>query len=507
MPSDQFEQRIRERFRNAELPPRPEVWDALEGRLKGEDKRKPIAFWWKLSGIAAGILLLLFAGYHFFSPPNLVQENGLQAVENMEPVPDAHLNKVPTLPKSQEREGESIPPEANSPELANAESTVSLEKEEVNHIPVQVKEEPENPTQESWATIESPKTGPIEQNPIDSAILNAGSTMKEPTAELEKFDNISTVNLSQVLVETPVLEGGTILIDPIAPVPTLPVVSSSPRSWAVSMYIRPEGTEIASTPGIRLPQVDLIPSKLLEANDASFADLESEFPDNSLPGQNNSPSDTLVQRFQYPSSGVSLGARIEYALGNRWSIQSGVGIYISNYGEVETQQVVVYNTDSFDYSQLQNTQVDRFRTVQIEVPLYLSYALIQGRSSLNISGGVSLYRRINQRLQGASVETVNLVRSPNFVNSPSHRIEEIRNRDFSLSAGLRLLYQYQISPKVGIYMGPHWAGYAISPTYTLQGVSLSDDQMGLGDSNASTITNNKYLHRLGWEMGVQVRLK
>lgn len=62
---------FQEKFENQEVMPEEFIWDNIELKLKEKKKRRVVPFWWKLSGIAAALVLGFFA-YNSF---NLTNEN------------------------------------------------------------------------------------------------------------------------------------------------------------------------------------------------------------------------------------------------------------------------------------------------------------------------------------------------------------------------------------------------------------------------------------------------
>lgn len=57
---------FQEKFKNLEVTPDDSVWESIEADLHKKKKdRKVIPLWWKLSGIAAGLVILIIAGKYF----------------------------------------------------------------------------------------------------------------------------------------------------------------------------------------------------------------------------------------------------------------------------------------------------------------------------------------------------------------------------------------------------------------------------------------------------------
>jgi hypothetical protein len=67
---------FQEKFENFEVTPDEIVWENIENKLKEKKKRRVIPFWWKLSGIAAALLIGLFV-YNNDSKMPLNIDNGI----------------------------------------------------------------------------------------------------------------------------------------------------------------------------------------------------------------------------------------------------------------------------------------------------------------------------------------------------------------------------------------------------------------------------------------------
>ena len=67
---------FQEKFENFEVVPDQIVWNNIEAKLKEKKKRRVIPFWWKLSGIAAALLIGTFVYNFGFENSNAAFDNG-----------------------------------------------------------------------------------------------------------------------------------------------------------------------------------------------------------------------------------------------------------------------------------------------------------------------------------------------------------------------------------------------------------------------------------------------
>ena len=75
---------FKERFKNFEASPSPDVWNKIQAKLKEKDNRKAIPIWYKLGGVAALFALLFTIGYTILDVPlnkinnSIVNENAIE---------------------------------------------------------------------------------------------------------------------------------------------------------------------------------------------------------------------------------------------------------------------------------------------------------------------------------------------------------------------------------------------------------------------------------------------
>jgi len=111
---------FQEKFKDFEADPPEFTWPELKERLEKKKKRRIIPIWWKLSGIAAALLIGLFIAQHFsgnkFENSNaIVTDQNNSHPENANPL-DGHQNNAEAVAQS---EKDSLSNE--NPQVSNAE--------------------------------------------------------------------------------------------------------------------------------------------------------------------------------------------------------------------------------------------------------------------------------------------------------------------------------------------------------------------------------------------------
>ena len=100
-----IERLFQEKFKDFEVVPNESNWDNIEARLNEKEKRRIIPFWWRLSGVAAALLLgFLITNALFFSNPigknNVVnQENNIPS--KTQPNGKSNENSIKTIKENE----------------------------------------------------------------------------------------------------------------------------------------------------------------------------------------------------------------------------------------------------------------------------------------------------------------------------------------------------------------------------------------------------------------------
>ena len=104
---------FQENFKDFEVTPRDNVWEAIEASLKKKKKKQRIIpIWWRFAGVAALLFLLVTIGFNYFtisndnSPKNQVVEienDASNANETLESIEDAHKTE-PIISNNEHKE-------------------------------------------------------------------------------------------------------------------------------------------------------------------------------------------------------------------------------------------------------------------------------------------------------------------------------------------------------------------------------------------------------------------
>ncbi len=114
---------FQEKFKDFEAYPADEVWENIEAKLDEKKKRRIIPFWWKLSGIAALFMLGFLLTKSIYSPDNQT-ENNVVVGTNAAPTPET------SAPKAIENSTTLKQPISTSPETI---ATNTESNQEENH--------------------------------------------------------------------------------------------------------------------------------------------------------------------------------------------------------------------------------------------------------------------------------------------------------------------------------------------------------------------------------------
>lgn len=89
---------FREKLKNFEAQPQARVWDGIQAELHNNKKdRKLIPFWWKLGGVAAGLMLMLGVSYTIYNStnnqPDIIVDQNQIIIDSKENKPSNNNNQ------------------------------------------------------------------------------------------------------------------------------------------------------------------------------------------------------------------------------------------------------------------------------------------------------------------------------------------------------------------------------------------------------------------------------
>ena len=426
---------FQERFKDFESEPSEQAWANIQLALKEKDKdKKRIPFWIKTSGIAASFLLGFFVLYT--ATKNDIQKNVVietKVIKNSFDTKDSttgsikkernplEINRIPQVivntiksAKTNEKNNTSTYPfKIKSYQEKNQKSTVVYFQK--NHSPI--KQKTTNPLNENNSIAED--TNRLQKNQI---LKN--NTQNLPFGKSNATDNprvsIAALNenhQSELSLETPneleeILKKKTETI-------TEPPVINSKNKWQVTPHVA---------------------AVFLNTNAGGSA-IDPQFSENQKTAENS----------------LSIGVGIHYAISKKVALRSGISRLSLGYNTnnvVYTTGLVNNNLTNIRYSskalieiknaaslnslttfekdlQKTNTGAIKQKMGYYEIPLEVSYAILDKKFSINLIGGFSTLFLSQNKIALVSNETkVNLGEANNL--NPIH---------FSTNVGLGFKYK------------------------------------------------------------------
>ncbi|TAE52097.1 MAG: hypothetical protein EAZ89_09050 [Bacteroidetes bacterium] len=424
---------MRERFENAHVPPAPELWTAIESRIGSDRKSRRFPLFWAWIGADLFAAALMFAVLH--------------SAPAEKPAADTHMALHPAAPVEQ-------PIVPNLPEKTPQKTDTHVRAAEfvspaAPHMQIQLPEAdvqqalPEADALEVSATLGSASSGPVEMRPEPLPL--------QPYA--------IAAELSPAAHATP-------FSDPYR---------MRRLSWRVygGVYQRSGGSSE------RQAAADGFSSDLLAAD---YSKVEAGFDVST-----NAPSNDLYA-VRLPRKHVTLGFMGEYALSKRLSVMAGAGLSVSDKGYYVKGTLangtanlpLVDDNDSLLRQYLLSGSValgprQYFNDLHLEIPVMLRYEVLhRSRHSLSLTAGISFQQRLTlirtasvDALSGPGAENQNLVAPPitleNLNTSGNTPLLTLHPSHFRAQAAL--LYEYRLSRRVGIFVGPS-LGYNLSTPYS-----------------------------------------
>lgn len=388
---------FQERFKDFEAVPNAKIWNNIEAQLHPAKKTKVIPFWWKFSGIAASFVIA-FLAYNIFWKANnsdtiivFEEQNNTEKDSNHPEIKSSVETSVVSNTSSEndaEKEGQA---EAISFEEKNVNSTEgkSISNKKTQHNYSQkitnkgFTESNKNNTQKDKEDFSTKKL--LAENNAkqqDANNSNPNSSKKNAFAEIYNNQQYRNSDLNKSEEQNNPLINEQTTINPLEEIVNSKkqnknaVAKTKSNRWQVSTNVAPVFFNSAT----------------------NGSPIESQFAQNSKSYENN----------------LSVGVGVQYAVNKKVAVRTGVNkmtlAYNTNdvlfFGALNTvgmsnlsnatSQIQVLSASNVNgiapfEDNLQNTQngVLNQKMGYYEVPLEVSYALIDKKFGMNIIGGFS----------------------------------------------------------------------------------------------------------------------
>jgi hypothetical protein len=428
---------FQEQLRDFEASPNPQVWLNIEAELKKDKKRKVIPLWLKCSGIAAAFLLGLFT-LNMNKTFHSKTENGV--VLDAKIPKDASNKKQIDPQNSLKKSHNEIQIVSNSKgnskskkEITNTNFSKSIAKDEKNINPygsskvlVYQKKNPNNAevflpksnlSVNQSATNENDKKQSL--NAEKNSVTNSNSLANAPNQTLEKKETKEKEESKKQVATNPASPNELEEILKAKTAKNNAVVSNSKNKWQIAPNVAP---------------------LYLNANSGG------------------SPIDEQLSDYEKKSdNSVSFGVGIRYAVSNKLVVRTGInkvvlgyntnnvlysaGLTANNLKNVEyiSNNAVKFVNDA-NYSSLSTTEkeIQNTNTGNLnqkmgyyELPMEVSYAVLDKKFGINLIGGFStLFLNEN---------TISLVSTQS--NIELGEAKNLSQVHFSTNVGLGFKYQ------------------------------------------------------------------
>lgn len=423
---------FQERFKDFEMSPNEQVWENIETELKKEKKkRKVIPFWIKFPGIAAAFLLGLFA---------------LNSLLNNNPDSQNGIVISPEILKSSTESRDSIIENKSNPlEIKNANSVV------VNNTKTEQKDGKES-TSKNQPKIHSNKKK-TQANAVVYLQKNHPSVKQETTNSTELSTKViiaETNNASNRTLEKKRLKEteNTKIAATDAKEQSLNTVES-PNELEEILKKKKEGKEEAVVLSSKnkwqiTPNVAAV---YLNSNSGGSA-IDPKFSENQKTADNS----------------LSFGVGVNYAVSKKVTLRSGInnlslgyntnnimystGLANNNLANIKytsTSLIEIKNESNLNMLSLFEINLQKTTTGTInqkmgyyEVPLEVSYAVLDKKFGINLIGGVSTLFLNQNKISLVSSET-------KITLGEARNLNQI---NFSTNVGVGFQYQIMKSFKI-----------------------------------------------------------
>ena len=429
---------FQEKFKDFEANPADEVWGVIEAKLDEKKRKRVIPFWWKLSGVAAVLLLGFILSNTFFNP-NIVPTDTI--------VVDKDLNQ-----SEKETNASSTPGKET---ISNASTTLDgfTNNDEINDDSSKLSPKRNNETPQTNSNKEQKGEKTNLSNSVnnaksalvyDKSIKSQGSSSNHKSSKFEnsfeeKTPSIAEKTNSSNLVQEEnqmaqkKIDNNTI----IAPNSTLDLkelnLDALKGNQNTTIAIKEEENKIVDTTTNKAlannPLEELLDQKEKKTKQESKLN-KWQLTSNVTPVflgsiSNGSPIDsTLMKNSKSFNTGVGFGLGVSYNVNKKLTIRTGLNKFNMSYntndivyyagiesralkninpsaagsmiqietGQINPQSIAPSETDMLPFENSimhKNKGYINQEMGYLEMPLELSYALIDKKIGINVIGGFS----------------------------------------------------------------------------------------------------------------------
>lgn len=500
---------FKERFKDFDATPSPQVWSNIQAKMKKEKDRKVVPLWLRWSGVAAVLILLLLAGNFIFNPFDPGNDNSI-TTDNTESTDTTDDSNVIT-----------DNPQGDDPEIA---SENEIENEKSSNLQEDIVKQ-SGTSRDAVADENTPKIkedinprDPLIKDMKDDAIESIGDP-KEATAVSEEKNTTSEKNIADKInaekiidsENNPVSEKNTGVADTetnkekedevkediikrdidIIDSET-PVVTATDNGNKETTDAETNKEEEKNTESEKPSLIDAINEKNEEE---AIAKTKKNTPDNRWEvtpnvgpvyydsfGSGSSIDPSFADNPQSGDVNISYGVAVSYNISERLSVRSGINSVRLSYstGGIELADAPVGRAlRSVDYGNQQTVTtafdsgtlamatpgsgLDDVRpksgggTPEIsqqinyfEVPLELRYSLLDSRFGINMIGGFSTLFLGSNEISVSDGSIRNTLGEANNLNSLSFSTNIGLGFDYKISRSLRFniepIFKYQLNP-------------------------------------------------------------
>ncbi len=472
---------FQEKLKDFEATPDKAVWDKINSQLnQKKDNRKVIPVWWKLTGVAASLILLLAVGNLIFNDSESsinavdtekVDSNNIKVDEKNNTIVDSEKGKLEeSIDESSDEtllnDDEIIQPEisnnnkgvVNSDESETQNNQIKSKSNQTNYQNKKV-----NNTNNYFVNTDKKEVQePNKSSEQPSKVIN--SSVKNPS--LNQYKDKEKLVINDVTEKTP--SNQDIILN-----------NNDSIEKEEQLVVEQEKEKSPLTEDTIASKEDIIEEEKESINRWQINPNIAPVYFNSL-GEGSAIHNQLVKNDKSGEINMSYGVNISYAVNNKLSIKSGVNRLILGYN---TNDIIVYenvtgntsNTDLFrnikprqnlpqlsfvsgnDFAFAQSPSIIPNETSSLlnqemtffEIPLELKYKLSDKKLGFSVIGGFSTFilndNKVSYELKGENTE---LGEATN-INDISYSANVGFGLDYNISKTMSLnldpMFKYQIN--------------------------------------------------------------
>lgn len=461
---------FQEKLKELDATPDKAVWDKIQKELNGEKKnRKVIPLWWKLAGVAAGLILLLTVGNLFLNnsdkTPVIVDRD-----EQIDTTDISTSNDTKIANSSNENDEKKLQEVNNETSIPKPKSSIQQENESIKNEMIANSGESNSPKNQSNSVVDN-KPSIAQEDSNKNVLANnnkisegINSTVNQPLHNIDNKAKEEYLNPNSKVLSENIGDSQKLTQE----IESKDIINDKTNEQLV---VEQEKEKIPLTEEVIVSNEDINEEEKETTNRWQIYPNVAPVYFNSL-GKGSSLDEQFNDNPKTGELNTSYGVNVGYAINDKVTIKTGFNALALSYDTdnviiyqnigVSQSSIGVFSNIKIDNSELTMISASRVNSQQVnnvlggnsnaaisqrldyfEIPLEVDYKLINKKMGVNLTGGFSTFFLRNNEVVSELDSFNTYIGEATNINDVSYSLNIGFGFDFPLSKRM----SFNIDPK------------------------------------------------------------